>query len=229
MELELYNIDMTNKEILGFIKQQLKQGASREKITRDLLENGWNLHDIEEGFKEITFPAGILKKSFRYIALHKKLLLYPLYIMLIYFAFLIIPFCHTNTISKNNIFSNEGFFPVDVTYQYRRAVGICAVPDGGTSKPVNFTVSFYEDTQRTKLLAYFDKESLGLHELWNGHIIIFPYSDTEQEVIILSDSGGLYQPDSDSTYFRVNNVNKSVVHILPQESKYVPEAPLHTN
>lgn len=41
---------MINQQILEYIKQQLQQGVSREKIKSVLLANSWEEKDIEEGF-----------------------------------------------------------------------------------------------------------------------------------------------------------------------------------
>ena len=42
---------MINQPLLDFIKQQLQVGLTKEKISNDLLRNGWTLQDIEEGFR----------------------------------------------------------------------------------------------------------------------------------------------------------------------------------
>ncbi len=47
---------MITKELVDYIKKQLSLGNSREKIAGDLLANGWNLEDAEEGFR--TAGAG---------------------------------------------------------------------------------------------------------------------------------------------------------------------------
>jgi len=88
-------------------------------------------------------------------------------------------------------------------------------PDGGTPKYVDFIVRIYEDSQRTKILAQFNKDQLGLKELSYGgqNIIILPYSDTEYEIIIDTSGGSLI-------HFKVDKNNKSVVMIPPNESKY---------
>ncbi len=41
---------MINQSLLDFIKKQTELGLDREKITQDLLNNGWTQTDIEEGF-----------------------------------------------------------------------------------------------------------------------------------------------------------------------------------
>ncbi|MCX6751841.1 MAG: hypothetical protein NT161_03730 [Candidatus Nomurabacteria bacterium] len=48
---------MINQPLLDFIKQQLQAGLTKEKISNDLLTNGWTLQDIEEGFKAIVVPT----------------------------------------------------------------------------------------------------------------------------------------------------------------------------
>ena len=47
---------MINQPLLDFIKQQLQVGLTKEKISSDLLKNGWTLQDIEEGFKAVVVP-----------------------------------------------------------------------------------------------------------------------------------------------------------------------------
>lgn len=44
---------MINQQLTDFIKQQLQQGLDKEKISGELLANGWTKEDIEEGFKAI--------------------------------------------------------------------------------------------------------------------------------------------------------------------------------
>lgn len=41
---------MINQQLLDFIKQSLQQGSTKEKISSELLTNGWTQQDIEEGF-----------------------------------------------------------------------------------------------------------------------------------------------------------------------------------
>lgn len=41
---------MTNQQLLDFIKQQLQLGKDKENISKELLVNGWNTQDVEEGF-----------------------------------------------------------------------------------------------------------------------------------------------------------------------------------
>lgn len=45
---------MINQQQQLFIKQSLLQGATKEKITNDLLLNGWTTQDIEEGFNSLN-------------------------------------------------------------------------------------------------------------------------------------------------------------------------------
>jgi len=47
---------MINQQLLDFIKGQLQLGVTKEKITSELLANGWELKDVEEGFKDIVSP-----------------------------------------------------------------------------------------------------------------------------------------------------------------------------
>jgi hypothetical protein len=48
---------MINQQLLDFIKQQLSKGISKDKITSDLLSNGWNIEDVAEGFAAITLKV----------------------------------------------------------------------------------------------------------------------------------------------------------------------------
>ncbi|MFA5937435.1 MAG: hypothetical protein WC822_06195 [Candidatus Paceibacterota bacterium] len=48
---------MINQQLLDFIKHQLQVGLTKEKISNDLLINGWTLQDIEEGFKAVIVPT----------------------------------------------------------------------------------------------------------------------------------------------------------------------------
>lgn len=45
---------MINQELINFIKQSLKQGNTKDKISSDLLSNGWNDFDIAEGFNAVS-------------------------------------------------------------------------------------------------------------------------------------------------------------------------------
>jgi hypothetical protein len=45
---------MINQPLLDFIKQQLSKGLTKEKITSDLLANGWDTEDVNEGFAAIV-------------------------------------------------------------------------------------------------------------------------------------------------------------------------------
>jgi len=45
---------MINQPLLDFIKQQFAKGSTKEKIMIDLLANGWDTGDVEEGFAAIT-------------------------------------------------------------------------------------------------------------------------------------------------------------------------------
>lgn len=47
---------MVNAQIIEFIKNQLQLGVSREKITTDLLSNGWTSNDINEAFSASAAP-----------------------------------------------------------------------------------------------------------------------------------------------------------------------------
>lgn len=50
---------MINQQLLDFIKQQLQLGSTKEKISVDLISNGWTAKDVEEGFKTINPTAPI--------------------------------------------------------------------------------------------------------------------------------------------------------------------------
>lgn len=44
---------MINQQLIDFIKQQLQKGLTKEIISSQLISNGWNIQEIEEGFREI--------------------------------------------------------------------------------------------------------------------------------------------------------------------------------
>jgi len=44
---------MVNQQLLNYIKQQLQQGVSREIITNNLISQGWQQSDVNEGFSSI--------------------------------------------------------------------------------------------------------------------------------------------------------------------------------
>ena len=44
---------MINQQLLDYIKQQIQQGADREKINNSLMANGWQTSDIKEAFDSI--------------------------------------------------------------------------------------------------------------------------------------------------------------------------------
>ncbi len=162
-------------------------------------------------------------------------------IFLVTFIFPGVPFCHeikvtSNTASLDGAFidnslyseNKENLYPVEVVGSYRHATGICAIPDGGMSKLVNFTISVFEDNAKTKQLAYFDKSTLGLRSLsstyfegQNSAITIFPYSPTEYEIIVAANSLDQLQPASDPVYIKVNRTDRSAVLISSSQSKYV--------
>jgi hypothetical protein len=47
---------MINQQLIDFIKLQSEKGINKEIITKELLGNGWEMEDIEEGFKAIETP-----------------------------------------------------------------------------------------------------------------------------------------------------------------------------
>src|SRR3989344_3198937 len=51
---------MINQQLVDFIKQQLQAGLTKEKISSELLANGWNSQDVEEGFNTVTVSASTL-------------------------------------------------------------------------------------------------------------------------------------------------------------------------
>ncbi|HXK35263.1 MAG TPA: PsbP-related protein [Candidatus Paceibacterota bacterium] len=55
---------MTNQQLLDFIKLQLQKGSNKEIISKELLANGWNLQDIEEGFKNIAPVSNVPMPSY---------------------------------------------------------------------------------------------------------------------------------------------------------------------
>ncbi len=55
---------MINQQLISYIRYQLQQGSTKEKITADLLSNGWNSQDVEEGFNAITAnPTSVTFKN----------------------------------------------------------------------------------------------------------------------------------------------------------------------
>jgi photosystem II stability/assembly factor-like uncharacterized protein len=44
---------MTDQNLVSFIKESLKQGGTRSDIEKSLLDKGWQVHSIQEGFQEI--------------------------------------------------------------------------------------------------------------------------------------------------------------------------------
>ena len=44
---------MINQQLLDYIKQQIQQGADREKINNSLMANGWQVSDMKEAFDSI--------------------------------------------------------------------------------------------------------------------------------------------------------------------------------
>ncbi len=234
---------MINQPLLDFIKQQLQSGLTKEKITSELLANGWNAQDIEEGFKKVL---SLEKNKFEFLfknKIHyKKWIIFFSIIVLSYFVLSKIPFCHENTI-RNEVADIEAahidesfhsgkiedFYPVEAVEKYRMPVGICTFPDGGMSKTVDFTISVFEDSQKTKVLSYFDKKTLGLHSLagsygggkGNSAITIFPYSDIEYEIIVSAYGYGEDKSTYLPVYLKVDKSKKSVELIKSTESKYL--------
>jgi hypothetical protein len=51
---------MITQQLLDFIKEQLKLGTPREKISADLLANGWTRGDIEEGFENVEKLGAVM-------------------------------------------------------------------------------------------------------------------------------------------------------------------------
>jgi uncharacterized membrane protein YhaH (DUF805 family) len=48
---------MINQQLLYFIKLQLENGSTRERITGELKANGWTAQDIEEAFGVVSIPT----------------------------------------------------------------------------------------------------------------------------------------------------------------------------
>ncbi|MFA6586011.1 MAG: hypothetical protein WCS86_02525 [Candidatus Paceibacterota bacterium] len=48
---------MINQQLISFIRQQLQLGTTKEKISSELLANGWSSQDVEEGFKAVDIPV----------------------------------------------------------------------------------------------------------------------------------------------------------------------------
>lgn len=147
-----------------------------------------------------------------------------------------IEFCHSNKVTDhidkaedavifNNInkdFTKEDFYPIEVKESYRKPVGICTFPDGGMSEAVNSTISIFEDKEKTKQLAYFDKKTLGLFSVGGGttSIKFFPYNKSEYEIIIPVGLTGEQQGQTETFYLKVNKLDKSIRFIKESESKY---------
>jgi hypothetical protein len=51
---------MITQQLLDYIKEQLKLGIEREKITTDLLANGWARGDIVEGFENVEKLGAVI-------------------------------------------------------------------------------------------------------------------------------------------------------------------------
>lgn len=56
---------MINQQLLDFIRGQLKSGLTKEKITSELLANGWSPEDIEEGLRVLTIPTASVPEGAR--------------------------------------------------------------------------------------------------------------------------------------------------------------------
>lgn len=41
------------ESLISFIRESIKQGSSKEEVTKILLDKGWQMNDIEEGFRSI--------------------------------------------------------------------------------------------------------------------------------------------------------------------------------
>lgn len=175
---------------------------------------------------------------------YKKWLILAIVGIVVFFIFLKIPFCYENnarieTASLEGAFvdvsgypeaskEKENFFSIEATEKYKAAASVCAIPDGGFSKTIDFSISIFEDKQKTKLLAYFDKEMLGLRRLVmaysfgkNSAITIFPYSDTEYEIIVLASALDQKNPTYNPVYLNVDKSSKLITLISPENSKYI--------
>jgi hypothetical protein len=47
---------MIKEELLSYVRQQLQKGVSKEEIAQNLLNNGWQIKDIDEAFNIISNP-----------------------------------------------------------------------------------------------------------------------------------------------------------------------------
>lgn len=59
---------MVNQQLLDYVKQQTQQGIPKETISSNLLSQGWQPHDIEDGFNAVSSsilpgqnPIGLVK------------------------------------------------------------------------------------------------------------------------------------------------------------------------
>jgi hypothetical protein len=157
-------------------------------------------------------------------------------IVIIIFLISRIEFCYSNKLKSyvdnaegavifNNLnkdYTKEDFYPIEVKEIYKKPVGICTIPDGGISKVVNSTISIFEDKEKTKQLASFDKKTLGLFSpSWGTTSIkFFPYNKSEYEIIIPVGLTGEQQGQFKTFYLKVNKLDKSISFIKESESKY---------
>jgi small-conductance mechanosensitive channel len=77
---------MINQQLLDFIKQQLVKGLTREKITSDLLANGWTMQDVQEAFNALTISTPSVQEKTHS---SRKILLYLSIIILLFSFYLL--------------------------------------------------------------------------------------------------------------------------------------------
>jgi hypothetical protein len=67
---------MINQQLLDFIRKQLQEGVEKNKITNDLLTNGWVVGDIEEAFRTINIgvpaPEHLDRIAADHLSAHSK-------------------------------------------------------------------------------------------------------------------------------------------------------------
>jgi len=54
---------MINQQLLDYVRSQLSQGVTKEKIISVLTSNGWTTQDVEEGFKALATPTTPISQS----------------------------------------------------------------------------------------------------------------------------------------------------------------------
>lgn len=75
---------MVNKELLDFIRQNLKQGSTEEQIRISLRDNGWQDADVTEAFKNIS-PFSMSNKNILIIALAGLIIIAAIFAYFVFF------------------------------------------------------------------------------------------------------------------------------------------------